>query len=454
MNRTAVLNVVGLSSNLLAMMPFLSQWLDNNKYAKVQPAFPAVTTTAQYTYLTGCAPKEHGIVGNGWYFREECEVKFWRQSANLVQQTTLWERLKEEDPSFTCANMFWWYNMYSSADFSVTPRPIYTADGRKIPDVYANPLSLRDRLQKKLGRFPLFEFWGPNTSINSSQWIAKAAMLVDEWHAPTLNLIYLPHLDYCLQKYGHDYQKIAQDLKELDELLHSLITYFESLSVEVVVLSEYGITNVDTTIALNRLLRTHGFITVKEELGKELLDPGASRAFAVADHQVAHVYVKDAKDIPIVRELLKAQEGIAEVLDADGKKSLGVDHDRAGELIAIAKENVWFTYYYWLNDAKAPDFAPTVDIHRKPGYDPAELFIDPEIKYPKAKVIGKLLLKKMGFRTLLDVIPLEGSFVKGSHGVRPQSKDYWPIYASSNLETEEVAASDVYHLLYKTIYPN
>ncbi|MGD1894159.1 MAG: alkaline phosphatase family protein, partial [Cyclobacteriaceae bacterium] len=428
MQKTVVLNVVALSGRVLGEhTPLLKRWSEQGKKVAIKPVLPAVTCSAQSTYLTGKWPTEHGVVGNGWYFRDECEIKFWRQSNKLVQSTKIWDAAREQDTNFTCANLFWWYNMYSSVDFAVTPRPLYPADGRKLPDIYTQPMGLRDRLQQELGQFPLFEFWGPNANINSTKWIAEAAKKVDAWHNPTLSLIYLPHLDYNLQRCGIDFSQIGSDLQEIDAVCEDLITYYEAQGAKVVVLSEYGITSVSRPVHINRVLREQGYITVKDELGLEMLDAGVSRAFAVADHQLAHVYVQQAEDIPKVRTLLESTPGIAQVLDEKGKDKYHLDHARAGELIAVAEEDAWFTYYYWLDDTKAPDFARTVDIHRKPGYDPVEKFLDPKIKLPMAKVGLKLLKKKLGFRYLMDVIPLDATLVKGSHGGIPASQEDWPV---------------------------
>ena len=417
MHKTAVINVVGLTSNLIGEhTPFLSKWSSEGHVATVDPVLPAVTCSAQATYLTGEMPASHGIVANGWYFRDECEVKFWRQSNHLIQSPKLWDRARAKDPSFTCANMFWWYNMYSSVDYSVTPRPIYRADGLKLPDCYSHPAHLRDDLQKKLGTFPLFQFWGPATTIQSSQWIADASLHVVDVHDPTLTLIYLPHLDYNLQRVGPHHQKIADDLKEIDAVCEGLITTLEAAGTRVVELSEYGINEVSRPISLNRILRNEGFIAVREEMGLELLDAGASKAFAVADHQLAHIYLNDLSLLNNVKTLIEQVPGVSMVLDQEGQVTYGIEHPRAGELVAVADPDAWFTYYYWLDDAKAPDFARTVDIHRKPGYDPVELFSDPAFKFPKLQVGRRLIKKKLGFRYLMDVIPLDATLVKGSHG--------------------------------------
>ena len=433
MKKTVVLNVVALSPRVVGEhTPFLTGWISRGKQLSVDPVLPAVTCSAQSTYLTGEWPGEHGIVGNGWYFRDECEIKFWRQSNKLVQAPKIWDVAKQIDPSFTCANLFWWYNMYSSADYTVTPRPMYPADGRKLPDIYTQPMKLRDRLQQELGQFPLFEFWGPNANINSTRWIAEATKKVDEWHDPTLTLVYLPHLDYNLQRCGIDFTKIATDLREIDEVCRDLITYYENQGAQVVLLSEYGITSVNQPVHINRVLREQGYITVKDELGRELLDAGASQAFAVADHQLAHVYVNEAEAIPKVKKLLEDTSGIAQVLDEEGKRRHHLNHKRAGELVALAEPEAWFTYYYWLDDARAPDFARTVDIHRKPGYDPVETLADPNIRFLKAKIGTTLLKKKLGFRYLMDVIPLEATLVKGSHGGITTATEDRPLLVSQS----------------------
>ncbi len=450
MQKTVVLNVVGLTPSLLGEhTPHLSRWAKNGQLANIKPVLPAVTCSAQATYLTGKLPDEHGIVANGWYFRDECEVKFWRQSNKLVQAPKIWDMARSLDSSFTCANLFWWYNMYSSVDYAVTPRPMYPADGRKIPDIYTQPGEMRSHLTKDLGQFPLFNFWGPNTTIASSQWIADSAKWTEERYNPTLTLVYLPHLDYCLQRLGTKNSQIHKDLQEIDAICGDLIAYYEERNAQVIVLSEYGITDVSQPIHLNRVLRENGLLAVREELGRELLDPGASKAFAVADHQVAHIYVSDRTYIPKVRDILASTPGVAQVLE-DEKTDYHLNHPRSGELVAIAASDSWFTYYYWLNDSLAPDFASTVDIHRKPGYDPVELFIDPQIKLPQVKVGLKLLKKKLGFRYLMDVIPMDATLVRGSHGSINVSPQESPLFITQNpnlLNVDTIAATDVCKLI-------
>lgn len=436
MQKTVVINVVGLTSALLKAMPKLSQWA--GQVNTIQPVLPAVTCSAQTTYLTGKWPGEHGIVGNGWYFRDENEIKFWRQSNRLVQAPKIWEMAREIDPNCTTANLFWWYNMNSSVDYGITPRPMYPADGRKIPDIYTQPNDkLRSQIQSDLGQFPLFKFWGPATSIASSEWIANSAKWLDIRENPTLTLVYLPHLDYCLQSVGTRAEDIQEDLQEIDRVCADLIDYYTGKNAKIIVLSEYGITPVSRPIHLNRLFREKGLLSVREELGLELLDMGLSDAFAVADHQIAHIYVREPANLSKVRSLLENVEGIDHILDGEGKKEFHLDHSRAGDLVAIAKPDAWFTYYYWIDDKRAPDFARTVDIHRKPGFDPVELFIDPKIPFPKLKIARILLRKQLGFRYLLDVIPLDANLVKGSHGCIPPNACDHPVFITKQTERSE-----------------
>ncbi len=454
MRRTVVLNVVGLTRALLggSRTPHLNTLLATS--VPILTITPAVTCSVQATYLTGRLPASHGIVGNGWYFRDLGEVLFWRQSNRLVQGEKIWHEARRRDPSFTCANTFWWYAMATDADYTLTPRPLYCADGRKLPDCYSSPPDLRDRFNREFGQFPLFQFWGPATTIASSDWIGRAAMAIEEQYRPTLQLVYLPHLDYCLQKMGPD-GDISRDLSELDQLCGRLIDFFRERGCRLILLSEYGITPVNRPVHPNRILRQAGFLSLKTDLGREYLDPATSRAFAVADHQVAHIHVREQRDIRAVRELLGSVPGVERILDGEGKEASGLNHERSGELVLVASVDSWFTYYWWLDDARAPDYARTVNIHAKPGYDPCELFLDPAIRFPRLKIAGTLARKMLGFRYLMDVIPLDASLVKGSHGRVTDAPDTGPLFMTSEprlLDADTVKATDVYGLLLDHIF--
>jgi predicted AlkP superfamily pyrophosphatase or phosphodiesterase len=468
MTRLAVINIVGLTEALIGdATPRIAGFCRSGAVGHIEPAFPAVTCVAQSNYLTGKLPSEHGIVGNGWFNRELAETHFWKQSNHLVQRPKIWDVLRSANGQtpWRAANCFWWFNMYSSVDYSITPRPIYRADGGKIFDVYSWPYSIREEIKKDLGEFPFFGFWGPAAGVRTPQgspdcatrWIAESAKWIEKKFSPALNLVYLPHLDYNLQRHGpfaagsrQINPAIVPDLNAIDSIAGDLIDYFLRRDVRVVLLSEYGITNVDTPVHLNRIFRRHGWLTLKDELGQEILDAGASRAFAVADHQVAHVYLNDPSLEKSVRDVLEKTSGIEKILGGAEKTAEGVDHPRAGDLIAVAAENAWFTYYYWDDDARAPDFARTVDIHRKPGYDPVELFIDPGISMPRLKIARRLLQKKLGFRMLMDLVPLDATLVKGSHGRRPIEKKDWPIIVSDKPEllgARQLKSTDVFGVL-------
>jgi len=459
MTRAAVINVVGLTESLLGpATPRLNRFAEKGKKNAILPSFPAVTCVAQSTYLTGLPPARHGIVGNGWYDRDLAEVHFWKQSDHLVQGRKVWEELRAQDPKFTCAKHLWWYNMYSTADYAITPRPMYPADGRKVFDIYTTPFSIRPEIKQDLGEFPFAAFWGPAAGVSSpqgppeaaSRWIAESGKWIENKFQPTLSLIYLPHLDYNLQRLGPSNPAILADLQAIDQIAGDLIDFFHARDVRVLVLSEYGLSDVQMPIHLNRLFREKGWLAIKDELGLEMLDCGASKVFAVADHQIAHVYLNDSSLESAARHLLEKQPGISQVLGRAEQAALSVDHPRSGDLIAVAAERAWFTYYYWLEDRRAPDFARCVDIHRKPGYDPVELFLDPKIKLPQLRIAWKLLQKKLGLRMLMDLIPLDATLVKGSHGIRPLNPKEYPILIAENpsrLPNSPIPPEAVYQII-------
>ncbi len=398
---------------------------------------PAVTCSVQGTLLTGELPSGHGAVANGWYDRQRAEIGFWKQSNHLLAGEKLWEAGRQFDASYTCAKMFWWYNMYSSANWSATPRPQYPADGRKIPDHYATPSALHDELDARFGQFPLFSFWGPKADITSSRWISDATVHVMQTRNPNLTLTYLPHLDYNLQRLGPDlsHPRLQKDLNELDELCGELIEAADARGAETLVVSEYGITSVTDAVPINRLLRSAGLLSVREESGMEQLDAGASEAFAVADHQLAHVYVRQSERVREVAQLLATVDGIETVLSGDELAAVGLNHARSGDIVAISNADRWFSYYHWLDEERAPDYSRTVDIHRKPGYDPVELFVDPQIRWPVLKVGSILAARTFGFSRLMDVIsPSATHLVKGSHGRPTNNVDDGPLVISSNAQ--------------------
>ena len=432
MRPTIVILLVGLTPRLLGpSTPHLSALARAGGLRPLTTVTPAVTCPVQATFMTGLEPRDHGIVANGWLFRDLMEVWLWRQSNRLVSGDKLWDVAKRRDPGFTSANLFWWYNMGAGNEIGVTPRPIYKSDGRKLPDCYTRPSELREELTHELGAFPLFQFWGPATSITASQWIADATLHVRRTRSPTLTLVYVPHLDYDLQRLGPDHPAVPASVTEVDAVAGRLIADAERDGARVIVLSEYGITPVSTPIHVNRALRQAGLLAVRMEDGGEILDIPQSRAFAVADHQIAHVYVQDNDLMAEVRRIIGGLPGVERVLDHAEQRAIGLDHPRSGELVAIARHDAWFTYYYWLDDIRAPDFARLVEIHRKPGYDPVELFLDPGIRFPKLAVGWRLAKRALGLRVLMDVIPLDAGLVRGSHGRLTDDSADGPLIISS-----------------------
>jgi len=449
-----VINVVGLTHEMLGpKTPNISRLADEGFARPMGTVLPAVTCSAQSTLLTGVAPSEHGIVGNGWYFRDLAEVGFWKQSNHLVGGETVYDAARQRDPNYTVAKMFWWYNMYARVDWSVTPRPCYAADGRKLFDSYSEPPGLKGELQDRLGVFPLLKFWGPGANIESSRWIASASIDVFERYTPNLTLIYLPHLDYNLQRIGPNDPAIVEDIRLVDAEAGRIIDAAQTRGADVVVLSEYGITEVNRPIHLNRILRDEGYLVARREIsGWETLDCGASRAFAVADHQVAHVYVRKPEDMKPVAELLERVSGVERVLEGNSQNEFGTNHGRSGELVVVSERDAWFTYYFWQDDALAPDYARTVDIHRKPGYDPVELFVDPKLKLPKLRIARRFAQKLLGFRYYMDVIGLDAEIVRGSHGRLPDEDKIGSdgaifVSSSKSIERDTIAMSDVKQML-------
>ncbi|GAB3152742.1 alkaline phosphatase family protein [Micromonospora sonneratiae] len=452
MTPLVVIDVVGLTPRLLAHMPRLRAVAEAGFQAELGTVLPAVTCSAQSTFLTGELPAGHGIVGNGWYFRDVGDVLFWRQHNALVDGEKVWQAARRVRPDYTVANVCWWYAMGADVDWTVTPRPIYYADGRKEPDCYTDPPELHDRLIGKLGGFPLFTYWGPGAGLPSSEWICRAAVEIMAAHRPDLTLVYVPHLDYDLQRFGPSSPQAAAAATALDGVLGPVLDAASARGATVVALSEYGITDVSRPVDINRLLRAQGWLRVYTQDGMEYLDPWTSRAFAVADHQVAHVYVRDPADVPAVAKLCAGLAGVAEVLDPAGQAEYGLDHPRSGELVLVAEPDAWFTYYYWLDDSAAPDFARLVEIHRKPGYDPAELFFDPAAPgAARRRAAVALVRKKLGMRYLMNVVGLDAGAraVRGSHGRLPADAADGPVLLCSERSAarDRIAAVDVKGLL-------
>jgi predicted AlkP superfamily pyrophosphatase or phosphodiesterase len=429
--RLVVINLVGLTPALLEHAPNLRRIGASGAVAPMTTVLPAVTCSVQASLLTGLTPQEHGAVGNGWMDPATREVALWRQANTLVSGEKLYETVKRRNPGATIAKLFWWWNLGAPVDLSITPLPHYPADGRKIVDTYSSPSSYGEELNAALGPFPFFDFWGPRSGLPSSRWIADAAIQTLDQHRPSLTLVYLPHLDYDHQRYGPDDPRSIQAVTDADALVADIAAAAERADAALLVISEYGIRPVSQVIEPNRALRRAGLLKVRRSPTGETLDIFASQAFALVDHQLAHIYCDSATSIQAATEALQDLPGIASLHSGPARADLHLDHPRAGDLIAQSQPNAWFHYPYWLDPTQAPDFAPTVDIHRKPGYDPCELFLDPNLPLPALHIARRLAQKKLGFRTLMDVVSQDPTQVQGSHGLLPTHPDHGPIFLSS-----------------------
>ena len=422
MHPVIVLLVVGLTpAHLGPHTPRLSALARAGAARPLTTVTPAVTCTVQATFMTGTLPREHGIVANGWLFRDLMEVWLWRQSNRLVDGEKIWEAGKRRDPAFTTANLFWWYNMGAAHDIGVTPRPIYKSDGRKLPDCYTQPVRTARRADARARRLSAVPVLGTR-DVDRGVALDRRCRAACAAHARADADARLPAASRLRPAAlrARMIRAIAKSLAEIDAVAGDLIADAERDGARVIVLSEYGISPVSTPIHVNRALREAGLLGVRVEDGGEMLDVPQSRAFAVADHQIAHIYVAEPDLIGEVKRIVAALPGVEHVLDRDAQRAFGLDHSHSGELVALAQPHAWFTYYYWLDDRRAPDFARMVEIHRKPGYDPVELFLDPAIRSPKLAIGWRLARRALGFRTLMDVIPLDAE--PGERIARPRRR--------------------------------
>lgn len=415
------INAVGLTRRWLAYAPRLQAIAAEGWVADMPEVLPAVTCTAQATLLTGEWPNKHGIVANGWLFHSTNEVRFWQQCNRLIQAEPLYETARRQAAArgraFKSAKLFWWFNQGAAVDISVTPKPHYGIDGNKVFGIAGTPPGLTDGLERALGPFPFPAFWGPMAGRASTEWIARCAARVVRSEKPTLTLVYLPHLDYDPQRFGPRGTDMARCVRELDDACEPLLEAAQEIGAKVWVVSEYGHCDVTRPVYLNRGLRAAGLLTVRTGPFGEQLDLYGSRAVAVVDHQLAHVYVRDPADVARVRSILAAIPGVAKIYAGDEREAIHLNHHRSGELIVLAEPDAWFAYPFWLDDAQAPDYARAVAIHAKPGFDPCELFFDPKLWFPKLHSAWRLIQKKLGFRTIFDVVPLDARIVRGSHGL-------------------------------------
>ncbi len=435
------LDVVGLTPRLLEHAPTLKALAVAGAMRPLSGVTPAVTLSAQASMLTGVLPQQHGVVGNGWYRPELGEVRFWVQANAQLQREPVYEKARrlarERGSALAVAQLFWWFNQGAAVDLAVTPKPWYGSDGSKVFGIQGMPSSLAEGLERELGPFPFPSFWGPRAGLPSSLWIAQATAHVLRTQRPGFTLAYLPHLDYDLQRHGPQHPDVPRWVAEADRAAALVLEAARAIEATVVVMSEYGIQPVTRAVLPNRALREAGLLAVRDGPFGEGLDPLASRAFAVCDHQLAHVYVRDRGDLEAVRGRLATLPGVGEVLAGAARSRVGLDHPRSGDLVVLAQPDAWLAYPWWLDDARAPDFARTVDIHRKPGYDPLELFVDPALRWPALRMARRLLAKRLGFRYRMDVVPLDPSLVRGSHGLAPADPADGPLVLSGEADAVE-----------------
>ena len=324
-----------------------SLFQSNGEYGYMKPVFPSVTCTVQASILTGKYPNEHGIVSNGFFDRENMQTLFWEQSTNLVHSEKIWDTIKNKNSMLKTAMLFWQNSMYSNNDYVITPRPIHLENGQMDMWCYSKPVNYYESMIKESGEFNLMNYWGPFASIKSSEWITKSVRYTIANPRPNLIHAYFPQLDYSAQKFGKSSTQVIDDLEQIDTYVGSIIETVKEAGIlddtQFVLLSEYGFNDVVDAIPINRILREKGLLQVRTIKGKEYIDYEYSDAFAMVDHQIAHIYLNDRSNSTStkakIKGVLEDVSGIDKVCDIEEKKKLYIDHQRSGELIAIAEKD-------------------------------------------------------------------------------------------------------------------
>jgi predicted AlkP superfamily pyrophosphatase or phosphodiesterase len=363
------------------------------EFKPAESFFPAVTCTAQAGFRTASLPREHGMVSNGVHLPALRKILFWEQSAGLVHGPRIWERYRAA--GHKVGMMFWQQSLGDAAlDLVLSPAPIHKHSGGMIQDCYEKPPGLNARLLQQTKRpFNLMNYWGPVASRKSSAWITEAtcALLRDADFAPDLLFSYLPHLDYDLQRHGPGSPQAAKALEFTLACIARIKAEAEARGYHTLFYGDYAIEPVSAAVFPNRRLREAGLLQTREIKKMLYADLFATPAFAMVDHQIAHVYTRDAAATDAAREALTGLPGIAAIVDAEGQTALGLDHTQSGELVLIAEAGHWFAYPWWTEPRHAPDFATHVDIHNKPGYDPCELYFGwppPSVSMDTARIRG------------------------------------------------------------------
>jgi predicted AlkP superfamily pyrophosphatase or phosphodiesterase len=426
-----VIDIVGLEEKHLnsSLLPTISALAEKGESSKMKPVFPAVTSTVQTSFLSGEYPNKHGIIANGFMDRETYNVSFWEQYNSLVQVPRIWDFIKKKNINFKTAVLFWQNTLYANSDIIITPRPIHLENEMKMW-CYSKPVGYYEKIVEEIGEFDLSSYWGPLSSSLSSEWITKAAKYTIEKSKPNFMFMYIPHIDYSAQRFGKESSQVSDDLVFADNIVEQIIDSTKKSEIyentQFIVFSEYSFNDVNGAIPINVILRNNGLLNVRKIGEKEYVDFEFSRAFAVVDHQIANIYIKSPLDKERIVNILKNISDIDIVITEEEKNYFNINHQRAGDIIIVANRDKWFSYYWWYDENMAPSFTRMVDIHRKPGYDPLELFIDP---------------KKRS-------IPFDTGLLKGSHGrpVNSTTQEGFSFYASnirSNLLKDESNSLDV-----------
>ncbi len=433
-----LLSVPNLRERDVANMPNLRQVVAGGEIAELTPSFPCLTCPVQANMLTGVLPSQHGIVANGFFWRERKQVEMWTSPYECFERPLLWQHLRRASPPRTSAVWFALHTKGADADLVCTPAPIHHPDGRETSWCYTQPSTLYEQLREQFGDFPLHHYWGPLAGAKASEWIVRSAVYAAEKSRPQFFYIYLPLLDYEAQRTGPESAEAQESVREADKLIAELASGMQAVYDEDllwIIAGEYVITPVGSVGFPNRVLREEGYLRVYAGDDGEYIDWDRSRAFALADHQIAHVFVLDGEEATVaeVAEIFRSQPDVDRLLRREQLAQWGLDHPRSGDIVLIAQPTSWFAYYWWMDDANAPSFTRGVDIHRKPGYDPVELFWDPNARG----------------------IPLDPTLVKGSHGVpaeAPWQRTVLLISRPTFLPEKPLADTDVFQLILRLFH--
>jgi len=435
-----LLSIPGLRDADVERMPNLQRLTKTGDRAPLVPSFPCVTCPVQVNMTTGQLPRKHGVTANGFYWRNKQEVEMWTAWNEVIQVPQIWDILSQHNPGIVSAVWFPLLSKGCEAELICTPAPIHNPDGSESLWCYTRPPEMYGMLRDKHGHFPLKHFWGPLANIQSTEWIAKSLVTAaEQWH-PNFIYAYFPHLDYAAQKYGPDSPQALASLAELDRVFGEFVAGINAAYEQIpeqerqpplyIIASEYAIVPVDHVEYPNRVLRDAGLLKLHTTDQGQEIDFAASDAWALVDHQFAQVYIRDANEkvAAEVRKLFTGRAGIAEVLVGAEREKYDLDHERSGEVVLVSKPHSWMAYYWWTDDAEAPKYARTVDIHRKPGYDPVELCVD------------------MATRS----IPLDATLIRGSHGAPAYEEFQRGVILTSQpgvLEGPPMSDTDVFELV-------